>query len=56
MDAINDKINSYVIGGKYGFEFIPMEEIAKSLGVSAVGLRFMCGILVGMDYPHLFFS
>ena len=47
MDAINDKIDSYVVGGKYGFEFIPMEGIAQSLGVSSVGLRFMFGILVG---------
>lgn len=48
MDAINDQINSYVVGGKVGFGFIPMEGIAKSLGVSTVGLRFMFGILVGM--------
>jgi len=54
MDAINDKLNSYVIGGKYGFEFIPMEEIAKSLGVSAVGLRFMCGILVGYPFALIY--
>ena len=48
MDSINDKINTLIIGGKYGFEFIPTEEIAKKIGVSAVGLRFMFGILVGM--------
>lgn len=52
IDAINDRINSVIIGGKYGFEFIPMEDIAKKLGVSAVGLRFMFGILVG--YPFAF--
>jgi len=47
MDSINDKINTIVIGGKYGFEFIPTEEMAKKIGVSAVGLRFMFGILIG---------
>lgn len=47
MDVINDQINSYVIGGNYGFEFIPMDGIAQTLGVSTVGLRFMFGILVG---------
>ena len=53
IDAINDQINSFIIGGKYGFEFIPMEDIAKRLGVSAVGLRFMFGILVGKYAFHL---
>lgn len=54
MDAINDQIDSYVIGGKYGFEFIPMEGIAQSLGVSAVGLRFMFGILVGYPFSFIY--
>ena len=50
FESINKNFDSFVAGGKHGFEFIRIDSLAKKIGTSEILLRFLIGILAGMIY------
>lgn len=54
IEDFNRQINSALVGGKRGFEFIDVDVLAKMIGASEVALRFLIGVFAGMVCNDLF--
>ncbi|XP_057304989.1 lysophospholipid acyltransferase 5-like [Hydractinia symbiolongicarpus] len=54
IEDFNRQINSALVGGKRGFEFIDVDVLAKMIGASEVALRFLIGVFAGFPLAFIY--